>query len=114
MDRLVAQYPEQELHVILDNLSTHRVQGGPWAQAHPNVHFHFTPTHASWLNQIEVWFSILTAKALRGASFRSVKQLIEQIDAFIAAYNEQAAPFEWTKVNFRAKSLAGKYSDLCN
>ena len=113
MDRLVAQYPDQELHVILDNLSTHRVEHDPWTQAHPNVHFHFTPTHASWLNQIEVWFSILSAKALRGASFRSVKQLIEQIDAFIAAYNEDAAPFEWTKVNFRAKSLAGKYSDLC-
>jgi transposase len=113
MDRLVAHYPDQELHVILDNLSTHRIEHDAWAQAHPNVHFHFTPTHASWLNQIEVWFSILSAKALRGASFRSVKQLIEQIDAFIAAYNEQAAPFEWTKVNIRAKTPAGKYSDLC-
>lgn len=61
---------------------------------------------------MEVWFSILSAKALRGASFRSVKQLIAQIDAFIAAYNEEAAPFEWTKVNFRAKTMAGKYSDL--
>ncbi len=60
-----------------------------------------------------MWFSILSAKALRGASFRSVKELIAQIDAFIAAYNEDAAPFDWTKVNFRAKSLAGKYSDLC-
>lgn len=113
MDRLVAAHPGQELHVILDNLSTHRVEQEPWRKAHPNVHFHFTPTHASWLNQVEVWFSILSAKALRGASFRSVKALIAQIDAFIAAYNEDAAPFEWTKVNFRAKSLAGKYSDLC-
>lgn len=113
MDRLVAQYPGRELHVILDNLSTHRIENDPWTKAHPNVHFHFTPTHASWLNQIEVWFSILSAKALRGASFRSVKELIEQIDAFIAAYNEDAAPFEWSKVNFRAKSLSGKYSDLC-
>ncbi len=113
MDRLVAAHPGKELHVILDNLSTHRVEQKPWCKAHPNVHFHFTPTHASWLNQIEVWFSILTAKALRGASFRSVQALIEQIDAFIAAYNEDAAPFEWTKVHFRAKSFAGKYSDLC-
>lgn len=113
MDRLVAHYPDKELHVILDNLSTHRVEHDAWAQAHPQVHFHFTPTHASWLNQIEVWFSILSSKALRGASFRSVKQLIEQIDAFIAAYNQEAAPFEWTKVNFRAKTMAGKYSDLC-
>ncbi len=113
MDRLVAAHPDRELHVILDNLSTHRVEQEPWRKAHPNVHFHFTPTHASWLNQVEVWFSILTAKALRGASFRSVKELIAQIDAFIAAYNEDAAPFEWTKVNFRAKSFAGKYSDVC-
>lgn len=114
MDRLVAQHPGKDLHVILDNLSTHRVENTPWAQAHPQVHFHFTPTHASWLNQIEIWFSILTAKALRGASFRSVKQLIAQIDAFIAAYNEDAAPFEWTKVNVSAKTLAGKYSNLRN
>lgn len=113
MDRLVAAHPGRELHVILDNLSTHRVEQEPWRKAHPNVHFHFTPTHASWLNQIEVWFSILTAKALRGASFRSVKALIEQIDAFIAAYNEDAAPFEWTKVDCRAKGFTGKYSDLC-
>jgi DDE superfamily endonuclease len=105
------------LHVILDNLSTHRIEHDPWRVAHPQVHFHVTLTHASWLNQVEVWFSILTAKALRGASFRSVKELTveltAQIDAFIAAYNEDAAPFEWTKVNFRAKSLAGKYSNLC-
>ena len=107
----MALHPGKELHVILDNLSTHRVEQEPWRKAHPQVHFHFTPTHASWLNQMEVWFSILSAKALRGASFRSVKELIAQIAAFIAAYN--AAPFEWTKVNFRAKSLEGKYSNLC-
>jgi transposase len=112
MDRLVAQYPDKELHVILDNLSTHKIEQEPWARAHPNVHFHFTPTHASWLNQIEVWFSILSAKALRGASFRSVKQLIEQIDAFIAAYNEDAAPFEWTKLNVAQKTPESKYANF--
>lgn len=112
MDQLVALHPGKELHVILDNLSTHRVEHEPWAKAHPQVHFHFTPTHASWLNQIEVWFSILSAKALRGASFRSVKELVAQIDAFVAAYNETAQPFVWTKVNFSAKTMAGKYSNL--
>jgi hypothetical protein len=60
-----------------------------------------------------VWFSILSAKALRGASFRSVKALIEQIDAFITAYNQTATPFEWTKIRFTRKTLAAKYSDLC-
>ncbi len=85
MDRLVAAHPGRELHVILDHLGTHRVAQEPWRKAHPRVHFHFTPTHASWLNQVEVWCSILSAKALRGAGFRSVKELLAQIDAFIAA-----------------------------
>jgi transposase len=94
MDRLVALHPGQELHVILDKLNTHRVEQEPWRKAHPHVHFQFTPTHASWLNQVEVWFSIRSADALRGASFRSVKEWIAQIDAFIATYNDEAAPFE--------------------
>jgi transposase len=114
MDQLVAQYPGKELHVILDNLSTHKVEKEAWVKAHPEVHFHFTPTHASWLNQVEVWFSILTAKALRGSSFKSVKELTSQIDAFIAAYNEEAAPFEWTRVRVNAKTFAGKYANLFN
>jgi len=112
MDRLVALHPGKELHVILDNLSTHRVEQTAWALAHLQVHFHFTPTHASWLNQVEVWFSILTTKALRGASFRSVKELIAQIDAFIAAYNQNATPFQWTKINVHAKSPQSKYANL--
>jgi hypothetical protein len=61
---------------------------------------------------VEVWFSILTAKALRGSSFKSVKELTSQIDAFIAAYNEDAAPFEWTRVRVHAKTFAGKYANL--
>src|SRR5260370_5365938 len=62
---------------------------------HPNFHFHFTPNHTSWLNQIECWFSILSRQALQGESFVDVKQLREAIDHFISAYNAQAAPFEW-------------------
>jgi hypothetical protein len=53
------------------------------------VHFHFTPTHASWLNQIEIWFSLLSRYALKSASFTSVKQLRQAIDDFIAAHNER-------------------------
>jgi hypothetical protein len=81
---------------------------------HPQVHFHYTPTHASWLNQVEIWFSILTRQALRGASFRSVKELVAAMDAFIKAYNETAAPFHWTKVKVSQKSFANKYSNLIN
>ena len=61
------------------------------------MYFHFTPTKASWLNQVEIWFSILAANALAGSSFNTLKELMTHIDAFIAAYNVDAKPFVWTK-----------------
>lgn len=73
MNEVVAQYPDQELHVVLDNLSTHKPKHDLWLKSHPRVSFHFTPTHSSWLNQVETWFSILSRQSLRGASFTSVK-----------------------------------------
>lgn len=97
MNRLVAEYPGRELHVILDNLNTHKPKHDRWLKRHRNVHLHFVPTHASWLNQVEIWFSILVSHALAGASFTSARQLRERMDDFIGAYNEQAHPFEWTK-----------------
>ena len=93
---MVAAFPDRELHVILDNLNTHK-KCDRWLKKHPNVHFHFTPTRSSWLNQIETWFSILQGQSLNGASFTSVEELQEHIDAFISAYNETATPFAWTK-----------------
>src|SRR6202795_2742768 len=68
-----------------------------WLKTHPQVHFHFIPTHSSWLNQVECWFSILSRSALRGSSFTSVRMLIQAIEAFIDSWNQDAAPFEWTK-----------------
>jgi hypothetical protein len=79
---------KRKFHVILDNLNTHKPKNDRWLKTHPNVHLHFTPTHTSWLNQIECWFSILSRQALQGASFVDVKQLREAIDHFISAYNE--------------------------
>lgn len=105
--------PEQEVHVILDNLSTHKPKHDRWLSRHGNVRFHYTPTHASWLNQVEVWFSILEVKSLRGASFTKVRELRQHIDAFAAAYNKDAQPFEWRKVNVQNKKLENKYSNLC-
>lgn len=96
MDDIVALHPGEEIHAVLDNLNTHK-NNEAWLAAHPNVHFHFTPTRASWLNQVEIWFSILAGKSLRGASFTSVNQLRQHIDAFIAAYNANPSPFVWTK-----------------
>src|SRR5918994_233049 len=95
MNAVVAEYPDQEIHVVLDNLKTHKPKRDRWLTRHKNVHFHFTPTHASWLNQVEIWFSILARSALNGASFTSVTQLRAAIDAFIAAYNATATPFQW-------------------
>ena len=97
MNRIVAAYPDRALHVILDNLSTHKPRRDQWLARHRNVHFHYTPTHGSWLNQIEVWFSILAGRSLKGASFASRSELIAHIDSLIADYNEHADPFVWTK-----------------
>jgi transposase len=98
--------------VILDNLNTYKPKEDQWLRQHPLVHFHFTPTHASWLNQVEVWFSILSRQALRPASFSSVSDLRQAMDDFISAYNPQAQPFEWRKVKVHAKTPSGKYADL--
>ena len=114
MNTLVAAYPAQALHVILDNLSTHKPRRDRWLRRHPRVHFHYTPTAASWLNQVECWFSILSRGALRGASFTSPQQLRAAIDRFVQAYNATAAPFEWTKREVRPSALARRYADLRN
>jgi transposase len=95
MNEIVSAYLGQEIHVILDNFSTHKPKHDAWLKRNPNVHFHFTPTHASWLNQVEVWFSILSRAALRGSSFASIQQLCECIDRFIQAYNRFSKPFRW-------------------
>jgi transposase len=111
MNQVVAAHPEREIHVILDNLSTHKPNRDMWLSRHKNVHFHYTPTHASWLSQIEIWFSILTAQSLNGASFTSVKQLAAHIDAFIEHYNQTAKPFVWTKSQVHQKRLRPRFAD---
>jgi transposase len=113
MNDVVAAYPERELHVILDNLNTHKPKNDRWLTRHPKVRFHFTPTRASWLNQVEIWFSILEKQSLQGASFKSVRQLKEHIDAFIEAYNQNAKPFVWTKAKVRQRRFKDcRISDL--
>ena len=87
MNSVTAVFPNQKLHVILDNLNTHK-KNEDWLKAHPNVKFHFTPTSASWLNQVEVWFSILQGQSLSGASFTTLKQLEQHIDDYVKATSE--------------------------
>ena len=114
MNEMVVLHPGRELHVVLDNLSSHKPKTDHWLRRHPGVHFHFTPTHASWLNQVEIWFSMLVRASLRGASFRSVAELRRAIDAFIVAHNKTAAPFEWTKAEVKPSTLKHKFTDLRN
>jgi transposase len=114
MNRVVSAHPDKEIHVIMDNLSTHKPKRDLWLARHKNVHFHFIPTHASWLNQVEIWFSLLARYALNGASFTSPKQLREAIDRFIVTYNPKAHPFEWTKRFVNPNPPKQHYADLCN
>jgi transposase len=112
MNQVVADYPDQEIHVVLDNLKTHKPKCDRWLAQHKNVHFHFTPTHASWLNQVEIWFSILARGTLNGASFTSVQHLRQAIDAYIEAYNPTATPFQWRHATIHPKGLARRITDL--
>jgi transposase len=109
MNSLTAAFPHRELHVILDNLNTHK-KNEPRLKKHPKVHFHFTPTSASWLNQVETWFSILQGQPPSGASFTSLEQLKDPIDAFINAYDDQAEPFVWTNQKVRQRRFQDRRS----
>jgi transposase len=114
MDEIVADQPaDREIHVILDNLNTHK-KNEDWLAAHPNVTFHFTPTSASWLNQVEIWFGIFQRKTLNNASFTSTEQLVEAIHSFTAAYNKNAAPFVWRKREVRGSQLRNTIVNLRN
>jgi transposase len=113
MNDVIADYPDKEIYVVLDNLNTHKPKHDRWLQRHQNVHFYYTPTHASWLNQIEIWFSILWKRALRGASFTSPVQVRKAINDFVEVHNETAAPFEWKAAVVHPGSLKYNYTNLC-
>jgi len=96
--RLARRFPKGELHIVLDNSSTHSVPAvQEWLEAHPRVQFHFTPTGASWLNMVEAWFGVLTRKSVRRGSFDSVKELVRHIERYLAEWNSHPTPFVWTK-----------------
>src|SRR6201992_2748104 len=88
MNRVVAQHDGKEIHVVLDNLSTHKPKRDMWLARRPNVHLYSTTPHTSWLSQIEIWFSILAGQSLKGASFDSVAGLVTHIENFINSYND--------------------------
>jgi transposase len=114
LEDVLAELPEaNEYHVIMDNHSIHK-RHEAWLEAHPNVYFHYTPTSASWLNMVEIWFGILSRKSLRGQSFSDTEQLRAHIEAFIAAYNPQATPFIWRKRDIRRGQLVNNLRNLYN
>ena len=102
------------MHVILDNLSTHKRNEHWLAKYEGRVIFHFTPTSASWLNLVEVWFGLLTRKALRGASFPSKTDLRNAIEAFIQATNNHPRPFVWRKREVNGAQLRNTIVNLRN
>lgn len=105
MNHVVAQHEGKDIHVILDNLSTHKPKRDMWLKRHPNVHFHYILTHTSWSNQMEIWFSILSRQSLKGAFFGSVQELIAHINAFIDGHNDKARLFVGTKNAIQPKRL---------
>ena len=90
--------PGKELHIIADNFSAHKHKDVlAWVNNRRRLHLHFTPTYASWLNQIEIWFNIFARAVLKGGVWQSKQQLVSQIMKYIRCYNEeQAHPFKWT------------------
>jgi len=112
MDEVVAEYsPDQEIHVVLDNYCTHK-KNDEWLAKNKNVQFHYTPTSASWLNQVEIWFGIFSKKALRGASFVSPQALRQRIEDFIERYNPDSKPFRWRKREVRGAQLKDNIENL--
>lgn len=98
MDQVVKRYPGQRLHVVMDNLNTHKGKLAlDWLERNPLVSFHYTPTHASWVNLAECFFSILTRRGLQQAVHRSVGELRRFLKDFVEAYNKSCGPFVWTK-----------------
>jgi transposase len=98
MNEVVRAYPDRELHVIADNLNIHKNEAARrWLGRHPRVKFHYTPTHASWVNLIECFFSILSKQGLAHSVQRSKQDLKELIQQFIVNYNANCGPFTWTK-----------------
>ena len=95
LDEVIAdQSTQTKIHVILDDYCIHK-RCDKWLKLHANVTFHYTPTSASWLNQIEIFFGIMTRKILRRVSYKNVKSLSDAIGDYIRIYNKSAVPFKW-------------------
>lgn len=112
LNRLEAQLPpDRDVHIIMDNYGTHKVpKVARWFVRHPRYHLHFTPTSASWLNQVERFFSTITTRRIRRGTFESVPALEAAIHEYLEHYNERCSPFVWTAT---ADVILDKVSRFC-
>ena len=100
-----------DIHLVVDNYATHKhPKIKRWLALHPRYQVHYTPTYASWLNQVEIWFNLITQRAIRRGTFKSVKELIAKIESFVHSYNRDTHPFAWTAT---ADSILEKIKRLC-
>jgi len=106
MDQVVSEYPGERLCVVMDNLNTHKGKmAQEWLDKNPRVTFHYTPTHASWVNLAECFFSILTRKGLQQSVHRSNRELVRFLKDFVKQYNRSCGPFVWTKGPDKLKKI---------
>jgi transposase len=106
-------YPDRQLHLVMDNYAAHkRVEIRTWLAANPRIHVHFTPTSASWLNLVEVWFGIIERQAIHRGTFRSVRELNAKIRAFVDGWNDRCHPFVWTKTSEEILKKANRQTTL--
>jgi len=100
-----------DVYLVVDNYSTHKhPRIKRWLAAHPRYQVHYTPTYASWLNQVEIWLNLITQRAIRRGRFRSVKELVSKIKQFVQQYNLKTQPFVWTAT---ADSILEKIKRFC-
>jgi transposase len=114
LKQVARAHPRVQLHVVADNYAAHNHPNvKAWLAKHPRIRLHFTPTSASWMNMVEVFFGIITRQAIRRGTFTSVPDLIGAIRAFIDGYNQRCEPFRWTKTadQILAKANRQKNSD---
>jgi len=103
--------PELDIHLVVDNYATHKhPKVKRWIAAHSRYQIHYTPTYASWLNQVEIWFNLITQRAIRRGTFRSVKDLVFKIEQIVKHHNSNTQPFVWTAT---ADSILDKIKKLC-
>lgn len=112
LKQIDANVPEKfDVHLVVDNYATHKHPSVKrWLARHPRYQVHYTPTYASWLNQVEIWFNIITQQAIRRGTFGSVKELVAMIDRYVQRYNKHPHPFIWTAT---ADSILAKIQRLC-